>query len=143
MDQTTELLSSYACGLTFEDLSPETVHQVKRTLVDTLGCAIGGYLSEPAKIARRLAGSVTSSAPSRIIGTHTHRDRATSVRSHQDHSRRIADRHQVRDRVAQIVDPALKREVAFALATTSEVERHRDAPELVGGAIHQLREGAG
>jgi 2-methylcitrate dehydratase len=69
MDRTTELLSSYACSLSYEDLSPEVVHQVKRTVVDTLGCAMGGYLSEPAKIARRLAGSVTSSMPSRILGT--------------------------------------------------------------------------
>src|ERR671918_1875410 len=69
MDQTTELLTSYAYNLSYEDLSPEVVHQVKRTVVDTLGCAMGGYLSEPAKIARRLASSVTSSMPSRILGT--------------------------------------------------------------------------
>lgn len=72
MDKTTELLSSYACNLTYEDLSPQTVHQVKRTLVDTLGCAMGGYLSEPAKVARRLAGSVSSTMPSRILGTEDH-----------------------------------------------------------------------
>ena len=47
MDRTTELLSSYACNLTYEDLPPTVVHQVKRTVADTLGCAIGGYLSEP------------------------------------------------------------------------------------------------
>jgi 2-methylcitrate dehydratase len=69
MDRTTELLSSYACGLTYEDLSPRAVHQVKRTLVDALGCAMGGFLSEPAKIARRLATNVTSTVPSRILGT--------------------------------------------------------------------------
>ena len=69
MDKTTEILSSYACNLTYEDLSPQTVHQVKRTVVDTLGCAMGGYLSEPAKVARRLASSVSSTMPSRILGT--------------------------------------------------------------------------
>ncbi len=69
MDQTSQLLSSYACRLSYEDLSPATVHQIKRTVVDTFGCAIGGYLSEPAKIARRLAAGVNSVAPSRIIGT--------------------------------------------------------------------------
>ena len=50
MDQTTEMLSSFACGLNYDDLTPETVHQVKRVLVDTLACALGGYDSEPAKI---------------------------------------------------------------------------------------------
>ncbi|MEK7815184.1 MAG: MmgE/PrpD family protein, partial [Chloroflexota bacterium] len=69
MDRTTELLSSYACGLSYEDLSPRAVHQVKRTLVDTLGCAMGGFLSEPAKIVRRLATNVTGTVPSRILGT--------------------------------------------------------------------------
>ena len=43
MDRTTEILSEYACDLSYEDLSPEVVHQVKRTLVDTMGCAAGGY----------------------------------------------------------------------------------------------------
>ncbi|HEU0021182.1 MAG TPA: MmgE/PrpD family protein [Dehalococcoidia bacterium] len=72
MDQTTELLSSYACHLSYEDLSPPTVHQIKRTVVDTLGCAMGGYLSEPGKVARRLASSISSTMPSRILGTEDH-----------------------------------------------------------------------
>ena len=63
MDRTTEMLSAYACDLSYEDLSPEVVHQVKRTLVDTFGCAMGGYLSEPAKIARRLAGASPARRP--------------------------------------------------------------------------------
>ena len=69
MDQTTELLSSYACGLTYEDLSPKVVHQVKRTLIDSLGCALGGFSSEPARIGRELALSVSSTTPSRVLGT--------------------------------------------------------------------------
>jgi 2-methylcitrate dehydratase len=70
MDQTTGLLSSYAHSLSYEDLSPEAIHQVKRTVIDTLGCAMGGYLSEPAKIARHLARDIESrTAPSRVLGT--------------------------------------------------------------------------
>jgi 2-methylcitrate dehydratase len=69
MDRTTELLSSFACQLSYEDLSPQVVHQVKRTLADTLGCALGGFASEPGKIARRLAGMVGGSLPARILGT--------------------------------------------------------------------------
>jgi 2-methylcitrate dehydratase len=69
MDQTTEMLSAYACELTYDDLPPEVVHQVKRTLIDTLGCALGGFRAEPAVIARRLAQSVTSTIPARILGT--------------------------------------------------------------------------
>ena len=69
MDRTNDVLSSYACGLTYEALSPEVVHQVKRTMIDSLGCAVGGLSSEPAKIARELALSVSSDTPSRILGT--------------------------------------------------------------------------
>ena len=69
MDRTTEMLSSFACGLNYDDLTPQTVHQVKRVLVDTMACAMGGYLSEPAKIATQLARTVTSTLPSRIMGT--------------------------------------------------------------------------
>jgi 2-methylcitrate dehydratase len=69
MDHTTELLSTYACRLTYQDLPPEMVHQVKRTLVDTFGCALGGFSAEPSTIARRLASRTTSSTPSRILGT--------------------------------------------------------------------------
>jgi 2-methylcitrate dehydratase len=69
MDHTAELLSTYACRLTYQDLPPEVVHQVKRTLVDTFGCALGAFSAEPSTIARRLASRVTSSMLSRILGT--------------------------------------------------------------------------
>ncbi|MGH8056473.1 MAG: MmgE/PrpD family protein [Candidatus Entotheonellia bacterium] len=69
MDRTTELLSAYACRLSYDDLPPEVVHQVKRTVIDTLGCALGGFDAEPSQIARRLAGHVSSIMPSRILGT--------------------------------------------------------------------------
>jgi 2-methylcitrate dehydratase len=69
MDPTTEYLSDYARRLTYEDLSAEAVHQVKRTLVDTLGCAAGAFDSEPASIARRMASRVQGNPPARIFGT--------------------------------------------------------------------------
>ena len=69
MDRTTEMLSAYACSLTYEELGHEVVEQVKRTLVDTMGCAIGGYESEPAAIARSLADGVHGGMASRVLGT--------------------------------------------------------------------------
>ncbi|MDO8595864.1 MAG: MmgE/PrpD family protein [Sulfuricaulis sp.] len=39
-----EQLSSYAAALRNEDLPREVVHQAKRLIIDTLGCALGGYL---------------------------------------------------------------------------------------------------
>src|SRR5262245_19362581 len=69
MDATSEHLSDYACRLAYEDLPPEAVHQVKRTLIDTLGCAAGAFDGEPASIARRAAGRVRGNPPARILGT--------------------------------------------------------------------------
>jgi 2-methylcitrate dehydratase len=69
MDATIEYLSDYACRLGYDDLSPETVHQVKRTLVDTLGCGAGALDGEPASIARRAASRVRGTPPARILGS--------------------------------------------------------------------------
>jgi len=69
MDTTTAYLSDYATGLTYEKLSPEAIHQVKRTLIDTLGCGVGGFDAEPPSIARRIASRVRGNPPARIIGT--------------------------------------------------------------------------
>jgi 2-methylcitrate dehydratase len=71
MDATTDFLSDYAHRLTFDDLAPETVHQVKRTLVDTLGCAAGAFDGGPAAIARIVASRVQGNPPARVLGTRT------------------------------------------------------------------------
>ncbi len=58
-----ERLSAYAQELRFEDLSSEVVQRAKALFVDSIGCAIGGYDSEPVKIARSMASDVTSKRP--------------------------------------------------------------------------------
>ena len=57
MDNTTETLARYVTSLRYDDLTTATIHTAKRHIVDTLGCAMGGYRSEPAAIARRLAAA--------------------------------------------------------------------------------------
>ena len=64
-------LSNYAANLKFEDLPPDVVHEAKRRLIDSLGCAMGAYPSEPATIARKLASTVTSTRPATVVGTST------------------------------------------------------------------------
>lgn len=63
-----EQLSRYAAQLRYEALPAEVVHQAKRLMIDTIGCALGGYWSEPARIARDMAATVRSSEPVTIIG---------------------------------------------------------------------------
>ena len=50
-------LSDYASALQPRDLPAEVTRQAKRQIIDTIGCAIGGYTSEPSKIARDLASA--------------------------------------------------------------------------------------
>ena len=68
MDSITEYLTAYADGLTFADLPTEVVRQTKRVIIDTLGCALGGYTSEPSKIARQMA-EATCAHPATVIGS--------------------------------------------------------------------------
>ena len=62
-----EHLGAYAITLRYEDIPADVVHQVKRFLVDTVGCVYGGYESEPAKIAREMASLVKSTRPATVL----------------------------------------------------------------------------
>ena len=69
MDKTTEKLASYATSLRYEDLTPQAVRITEKLLLDTIGCAIGGFHSEPARIARCLAARSSSVPPARVWGS--------------------------------------------------------------------------
>src|SRR5262249_11190565 len=69
MDRIAAYLSDYTVALTFEELPAEVVHHAKRMLIDTLGCAIGGFTSEPSKVARALADTVSSRQPATVLGS--------------------------------------------------------------------------
>ena len=62
-----EQLSSYAAALRYEDLPSEVVRQAKLLITDTIGCALGGAPSEPARIARDIAAGVTCEQPATIM----------------------------------------------------------------------------
>jgi 2-methylcitrate dehydratase len=65
-------LAEYAQSLRYGDLSPAVVHEVKRRILDSLGCAIGAFHASPCRIARRLAQSVKVTDGATVWGT-THR----------------------------------------------------------------------
>src|SRR5215475_9182952 len=62
--------AEYACALQFEDLSRDTVHEVKRRLIDSIGCALGAWNEEPCRIARQVASEFSAKNGATIIGTH-------------------------------------------------------------------------
>jgi 2-methylcitrate dehydratase len=63
-------LADYACALRFEDLSKHVVHEVKRRVLDSLGCALGAWNKEPCAIARKVASDFSAKRGSTIIGTN-------------------------------------------------------------------------
>ena len=69
MDRTTAKLADYATSLRYEDLTAEALRMTGKLLLDTIGCAIGGYHSEPARIARRVASRKSGHPPVRVWGS--------------------------------------------------------------------------
>jgi 2-methylcitrate dehydratase len=55
-----ETLASFALDLRYEDLPADVVRTAKRTILDTIGCAIGSYAAGPSQIAAKLAAGVTA-----------------------------------------------------------------------------------
>ncbi len=63
-------LADYAYALCFEELSKHVVHEVKRRVLDSLGCALGAWNEEPCAIARKVALDFSAKHGSTIIGTN-------------------------------------------------------------------------
>src|SRR3954454_20794340 len=64
------LFAEYACTLHFDDLARETVHEVKRRVIDSIACALGAWDQEPCRIARKVASEFSAKNGATIIGTH-------------------------------------------------------------------------
>jgi 2-methylcitrate dehydratase len=62
-----EALARYATTLRYEDLPEDVIRIAKRTILDTLGCAFGGYTAGPSRIAMKLAGDVNSKRAGTIL----------------------------------------------------------------------------
>ncbi len=65
----TARMARWASTLSYEDLSPDAVHQAKRFLLDSLGCALGGYLQHDVRIALDVLGPMAGKGPATVIGT--------------------------------------------------------------------------
>jgi 2-methylcitrate dehydratase len=73
-----ERLADYAAKLRYEDLPADVVHTVKRTILDTIGCAIGGSQAAPSRIAIQLAAGVSATPGGTVFcsGTKTSQELA-------------------------------------------------------------------
>ncbi len=64
-----ETLARYAIGLKYEDIPSDVVRIAKRSILDTFGCAFGGYAAEPSRIAIDLAKDVSSKHAATVLFT--------------------------------------------------------------------------
>ena len=68
-DSTVERLASYSSSLEYEDLPQEVAHQTKRLIIDSLGCGLGAFNTEPSKSLRDMASIFSSNISATVLGT--------------------------------------------------------------------------
>jgi len=66
-----ETIGAFAAGLRFEDLPQEVVHEVKRYLLDSLGCAFGAVRSHECRIAEKVLVGMGGREEATLIGSGT------------------------------------------------------------------------
>lgn len=65
----TATMSQWAAELKFEDVSPEAVNQAKRFLLDSIGCALGGYQQHDVIIALKVLSEIAGPGKATVIGS--------------------------------------------------------------------------
>jgi 2-methylcitrate dehydratase len=65
----TAQMSRWAANLQFKDISGDAVYQAKRFLLDSLGCALGGFRQHDVKIALEVLDEIAAAGPATVIGT--------------------------------------------------------------------------
>jgi len=65
----TARMARWAASLEYKQLSQDAVYQAKRFLLDSVGCALGGYQQHDVKIALEVLDEVAGTGPATIIGT--------------------------------------------------------------------------
>jgi 2-methylcitrate dehydratase len=71
-------MSQWAAGLKFEDIGDEAVHEARRYLLDSLGCAFGGYRQEDVRIALEVLNDIGGKGNATVIGTGKKADPVTA-----------------------------------------------------------------
>ena len=70
----TARMSRWAAGLQYKHISSGAVYQAKRFLLDSLGCALGGYRQHDVKIALEVLDEVGGMGLATVVGTGRHMD---------------------------------------------------------------------
>lgn len=67
-DTITATLARWAADLRYDDLSASAVREAKRYLLDSLGCALGGYQQEDVELALAVLDEIAGDGPGTVIG---------------------------------------------------------------------------
>src|SRR5579884_1227878 len=70
----TGAMARWAADMRFEDLPREAVYQAKRFLLDSMGCALGGYQQRDVMIALEVLNEIAGPGAATILGTGLHVD---------------------------------------------------------------------
>ena len=65
----TAKMSRWASNLQYKDLSADAIYQAKRFLLDSLGCALGGFQQHDVKIALEVLDEIAAVGHATVIGT--------------------------------------------------------------------------
>jgi 2-methylcitrate dehydratase len=65
----TAKMSRWAAGLEYKHLSQDAVYRAKRFLLDSAGCALGGYQQHDVKLALEVLDEIAGRGPATVIGT--------------------------------------------------------------------------
>jgi 2-methylcitrate dehydratase PrpD len=68
MPSETDCLASFLSAVTYHDLPSEVVRHAKASILNAIGCALGGALAAPAVKSRNAVLPISSSTTSTIIG---------------------------------------------------------------------------
>jgi 2-methylcitrate dehydratase len=65
----TATMSQWAADVRYEDLSADAIYQAKRFLLDSIGCALGGYQQHDVVIALEVLNEIAGPGKATVIGT--------------------------------------------------------------------------
>ncbi len=75
----TAKMARWAAALEFKHLSKEAVYEAKRYLLDSVGCALGGYQQHDVKIALEVMRETAGRGPATVIGLGTRVDAVSAA----------------------------------------------------------------
>ncbi|HZD33008.1 MAG TPA: MmgE/PrpD family protein, partial [Candidatus Angelobacter sp.] len=65
----TAIMSQWAAGVKFGDLSEDAIYQAKRFLLDSVGCALGGYQQHDVIIALQVLDEIAGPGRATVVGS--------------------------------------------------------------------------